>query len=70
MADINDPLFLLYHITAPYPQETFQESSFLLAEFFILKDVLPGTTTTESAHGIFQARVLEWGAIAFSSLSL
>ena len=26
---------------------------------------LPGS----SAHGIFQARVLEWGAIAFSSLS-
>ena len=25
---------------------------------------LPGS----SAHGIFQARVLEWGAIAFSSL--
>ena len=27
---------------------------------------LPGS----SVHGIFQARVLEWGAIAFSSLSL
>ena len=27
---------------------------------------LPGS----SAHGIFQARVLEWGAIAFSSLLL
>ena len=27
---------------------------------------LPGT----SAHGIFQARVLEWGAIAFSDLLL
>ena len=27
---------------------------------------LPGS----SAHGIFQARVLEWGAIAFSRLSL
>ena len=27
---------------------------------------LPGS----SAHGIFQARVLEWGAIAFSALSL
>src|SRR5574340_1198107 len=26
---------------------------------------LPGS----SAHGIFQARVLEWGAIAFSSIS-
>ena len=26
---------------------------------------LPGS----SVHGIFQARVLEWGAIAFSSLS-
>ena len=27
---------------------------------------LPGS----SVHGIFQARVLEWGAIAFSGLSL
>ena len=27
---------------------------------------LPGS----SIHGIFQARVLEWGAIAFSGLSL
>ena len=27
---------------------------------------LPGS----SAHGIFQARVLEWGAIAFSGLSI
>ena len=27
---------------------------------------LPGS----SVHGIFQARVLEWGAIAFSELSL
>ena len=27
---------------------------------------LPGS----SAHGIFQARVLEWGAIAFSSLAM
>ena len=29
-------------------------------------DVLPGS----SVHGIFQARVLEWGAIAFSTWSL
>ena len=28
--------------------------------------ILPGS----SAHGIFQARVLEWGAIAFSEFSL
>ena len=27
---------------------------------------LPGS----SVHGIFQARVLEWGAIAFSTISL
>ena len=27
---------------------------------------LPGS----SAHGVFQARVLEWGAIAFSGVSL
>ena len=32
-----------------------------------LSDPLDGGLPGSSAHGIFQARVLEWGAIAFST---
>ena len=31
-----------------------------------LRDPMDGSLTGSSAHGIFQARVLEWGAIAFA----
>ena len=31
-----------------------------------LRDPIDGSLPGSSAHGIFQARVLEWGAIAFS----
>ena len=31
-----------------------------------LQDPMDGSLPGSSAHGIFQARVLEWGAIAFS----
>ena len=31
-----------------------------------LRDPMDGSLPGSSAHGIFQARVLEWGAIAFS----
>ena len=31
-----------------------------------LRDTMDGSLPGSSAHGIFQARVLEWGAIAFS----
>ena len=31
-----------------------------------LRDPMDGSPPGSSAHGIFQARVLEWGAIAFS----
>ena len=34
-----------------------------------LSDPMDGSPPGSSAHGIFQARVLEWGAIAFSQLS-
>ena len=34
-----------------------------------LQDPMDCTLPGSSAHGIFQARVLEWGAIAFSELS-
>ena len=32
----------------------------------ILSDPIDGSLPGSSVHGIFQARVLEWGAIAFS----
>ena len=31
-----------------------------------LRDPIDGSPSGSSVHGIFQARVLEWGAIAFS----
>ena len=34
-----------------------------------LSDLRDCSLTGSSVHGIFQARVLEWGAIAFSSVS-
>ena len=35
-----------------------------------LRDPMDYSLPGFSAHGIFQARVLEWGAIAFSSVSI
>ena len=35
-----------------------------------LSDPRDGSLPSSSIHGIFQARVLEWGAIAFSGLML
>ena len=35
-----------------------------------LCDPVDGSPPGSSAHGIFQARVLEWGAIAFSEICL
>ena len=35
-----------------------------------LSDPMDCSLLGSSAHGIFQARVLEWGAIAFSDLIL
>ena len=32
----------------------------------IVRDPIDGSLPGSSTHGIFQARVLEWGAIAFS----
>ena len=35
----------------------------------ILRDPMDYSLPGSSIHGIFQARVLEWGAIAFSALA-
>ena len=34
-----------------------------------LCDPIDGSPSGSSVHGLFQARVLEWGAIAFSDLN-
>ena len=41
----------------------------LLQLYLTLCDPIDGSPPGSSAHGIFQARVLEWGAIAFSVLA-
>ena len=38
--------------------------------FLTLRDPMVCSLLGSSVHGIFQARVLEWGAIAFSEFSL
>ena len=38
-----------------------------VAQFPTLRDLMDGSLPGSSVHGIFQARVLEWGAITFSS---
>ena len=38
-----------------------------LQSYLTLCDPIDGSPPGSSVHGIFQARVLEWGAIAFSS---
>ena len=35
--------------------------------YLTLSDPMDGNLPGSSIHGIFQARVLEWGAIAFST---
>ena len=37
--------------------------------FPTLSDPMDCSSPGSSAHGIFQARVLEWGAIAFSNIT-
>ena len=37
-----------------------------LQSYLTLCDPIDGSPPGSSVHGIFQARVLEWGAIAFS----
>ena len=38
--------------------------------YLTLRNPMDCSLLGSSVHGIFQARVLEWGAIAFSELSL
>ena len=50
----------------PFPSPV-QESESEVAQFCLtLSDPMDRSLPGSSVHGIFQARVLEWGAIAFS----
>ena len=51
--------FLLQHMKVKSESEVAQS-------YLTLSDPLDCSPTGSSIHGIFQARVLEWGAIAFS----
>ena len=51
--------FLLQYMKVKSESEVAQSSQ-------TLSDLMDGSLPGSSTHGIFQARVLEWGAIAFS----
>ena len=55
--------FLLQHMKVKSESEVTQSCS-------TLRDPMDCSLPGSSAHGIFQARVLEWGAIAFSPVPL
>ena len=44
----------------------FKGAAASLQSCLTLRDPIDGSPPGSSVHGIFQARVLEWGAIAFS----
>ena len=46
--------------------ETIQSESEIAQSHLTLSDPMDCSLPGSSVHGIFQARVLEWGAIAFS----
>ena len=45
-----------------------KSQSEIAQSFLTLSDTMDCSLPGSSVHGIFQARVLEWGAIAFSDL--
>ena len=49
---------------------TVKNESEVVQSFLILSDPMDCSLPGSSIHGIFQARVLEWGAIAFFGLKL
>ena len=52
-------------------QETKDESESEITQSYpTLSDPMDCSLPGSSVHGIFQARALEWGAIAFSELTL
>ena len=52
----------------PFPSSMHESESEVAQSFLTLSDPMECSLLGSSVHGIFQARVLEWGAIAFSIL--
>ena len=50
----------------PFPSPMHESESEVAQLCLTLRDPMDSSLPGSSAHGIFQARVLEWGAIAFS----
>ena len=50
----------------PFPSPMHESESEVAQSCPTLSDLMDCSLTGSSVHGIFQARVLEWGAIAFS----
>ena len=51
----------------PFPSPTHESESKVAQSYLTLSDPMDRSLPDSSAPGIFQARELEWGAIAFSS---
>ena len=54
----------------PFPSPRHESESEVVQSCPTLSDPMDCSLPGSSVHGIFQAEVLEWGAIAFSILSL
>ena len=54
-------------MTFPSPMHEVKSESEVAQSCLTLSDPMDCSLPGSSIHGIFQARVLEWGAIAFSS---
>ena len=52
----------------PFPSPMQKSESEVAQSCLTLSDPMDCSLPGSSVHGIFQARVLEWGAIAFSEL--
>ena len=50
----------------PFPSPMYESESEVTQSCLTLSDPMDCSLLGSSVHGIFQARVLEWGAIAFS----
>ena len=65
--------FIVFFLKMPCSMGTFDRNQYAAAaaakslqSCLTLCDPIDGSPPGSSAHGVFQARVLEWGAIAFS----
>ena len=52
----------------PFPSPVYESESEVAQSCPTLSDPMDCSLPGSSVHGIFQARVLEWGAIAFSDV--